>query len=119
MAGNYTLPMYIEKKHFDKNFPENNNIVYTKENKCKVLENNCWKERDIGLLSSKLIKDNSQVLLLYCDKNEVKMEEYISDNELYDRIKNKLVIIYNKTDNDKYNQIIGSIKELVKNSQGA
>ena len=116
MAGINTLPMYIEKKHFDKNFPENNNIVYTKENKCKVLENNAWKERDIGLLSSKLIKDNSQVLLLYCDKNEVKLEENISDRELYDRIKNKLVIIYNKSDNEKYNHIISTIKELVKNS---
>lgn len=59
--------------------------------------------------------DNSQGLLLYCDKNEVKMEEYLSDNEIYDRIKNKLVIIYNKSDNEKYNNIISSIKELVKN----
>ena len=116
MAGMNTLPMYIEKKHFDKNFPENNNIVYTKENKCKVLEKNAWKERDIGLLSSKLIKDNSQVLLLYCDKNEVKIEENISDSEIYDRIKNKLAIIYNKSDNEKYNHIISIVKELVKNS---
>lgn len=107
--------MFIEKKHFDKNFPENNNIVYTKENKCKVLENDLWKERDIGLLSSKLIKDNSQVLLLYCDKNELKLEENISD-ELFERIKNKLVIIYNKSDIEKYNHIISTIKELVKNS---
>ena len=116
MAGNNTLPMYIQKKHFDKNFPENNNIVYTKENKCKVLENNCWKERDIRLLSSKLIKDNSQVLLLYCDNNEVKIEDDISDIELLERIKHKLVVIYNKSDNEKYNYIISAVKELFKNS---
>ena len=116
MAGMNTLPMYIEKKHFDKNFPENNNIVYTRENKCKVLENNRWRERDIGLLSSIMIKDNSQVLLLYCDHNEVKIEENIPDAELFDRIKNKLVIIYNKSDNEKYNHIISTIKEIVKNS---
>ena len=116
MAGMNTLPMYIEKKHFDKTFPENNNILYTKENKCKVLENNSWKEKDINLLSSKLIKDNSQVLLLYCDQNEIKITEDIMDDELFDRIKNKLVIIYNKTDYEKYNHVINTIKELVKSS---
>jgi len=116
LDGMNTLPMYIEKKHFDKNFPENNNIVYTKENKCKVLENNCWKEKDISLLSSKLIQDNSKVLLLYCDKNEIKITEEITDEDMFDRIKNKLVIIYNKSDNEKYNQVINVIKELVKNS---
>ena len=117
MSGINTLPMYIEKKHFDKNFPENNNIIYTKENKCKVLENNRWKEKDIGLLSSKLLKDNTQVLLLYCDENEIDLSEKIMDDELYERIKNKLIIIFNKTDNEKYNQIINIIKELVKNSK--
>ena len=116
MSGINTLPMYIEKKHFDKNFPENNNIVYTKENKCKVLEDNCWKEKDINLLSSKLIQDNSQILLLYCDQNEIKITEEIMDEELYARVKNKLFIIYNKSDNEKYNHIINIIKELVKNS---
>jgi len=116
MAGVNTIPMFIEMKHFDKNFPENNNIVYTKENKCKVLENNAWKEKDISLLSSKLIQDNSQVLLLYCDQNEIKITEEIMDDELYEKIKNKLVIIYNKSDNEKYSQIINLIKELVKNS---
>jgi len=35
---------------------------------------------------------------------------------MFDRIKNKLVIIYNKSDNEKYNQVINVIKELVKNS---
>ena len=117
MAGMNTLPLYIEKKHFDKSFPENNNIVYTKENKCKVLENNCWKEKDISLLSSKLIQDNSKILLLYCDKNEIKITEEITDEDMFDRIKNKLVIIYNKTDNEKYNQVINVIKEIVKNSK--
>ena len=117
LSGINTIPMFIEKKHFNKNFPENNNILYTKENKCKVLENDMWKEKDISILSSKLIKDNSQVLLLYCDQNEIKITEQMMDEDMYERIKNKLVIIYNKTDNEKYNEIIGLIKDLVKNSK--
>lgn len=117
MSGINTLPMYIEKKHFDKKFPENNNIVYTKENKCKVLEDNCWKEKDIGLLSSKLIQDNTQVLLLYCNKNEIKLSEEIMNDDLLESIKNKLIIIYNKSDNEKYNKIVNLLKDILKNSK--
>jgi hypothetical protein len=90
--------LYIKKKHFDKDFPENNNIKYTNDNKCQVLEDNCWQEKDIGLLSTNLMKDNTEVLLLYCDNH----------------IRNKLFIIYNKTDNEKYNTVLSKIKEVIK-----
>lgn len=116
-AGIHTIPKYIERKHFDKEFPENNNILYTKENKCKVLENNNWKEKDISVLSSKLIKENANVLLLYCDDNEIKLSEELKDDDVFNNIKNKLVLIYDKTDNTKYNYVLNSIKDLIKNAR--
>jgi len=115
-SGTNTLPLYIEKKHFDKRFPENNNIKYTLENKCKVFEDDSWKEKDIGLLSNKLIKDNTEVLLFYCDNNDMKVAEDIQDADKYDHVKNKLFIIYNKTDNHKYNDVLTKIKEMIKSS---
>jgi hypothetical protein len=111
-----TIPLYIEKKHFNKDFPENNNILFTNENKCKVLENNMWKERDIGILSSKLIHDNSEILLLYCKDNEIELSDYIQNDEPFDHVKDKLFIIYNKSDCKKYNEVLSKIKDLVKNS---
>jgi len=117
ISGMNTIPLYIEKKHFDKDFPENNNITFTNENKCKVLEDNLWKEKDIGLLSSKLIHDNSEVLLLYCDDNELKLSNVIQDEEKYKFIKDKLFIVYDKSDNKKYNSVLSKIKDLIKNSQ--
>jgi len=116
-SGINTIPLYIEKKHFDKDFPENNNIAFTNENKCKVMENNAWKEKDLGLLSSKLIHDNSEVLLLYCEDNEIELSNHIQNNEVLEHVKDKLVLIYNKADSDKYNQVLGKIKDLVKNSK--
>jgi len=116
-SGMNTIPLYIEKKHFDKEFPENNNITFTNENKCKVLENNLWKEKDIISLSSKLIHDNSEVLLLYCEDNELKLSNVIQDEEKYKFIKNKLFIVYDKSDNQKYNDVLKKIKDLVKNSK--
>lgn len=116
-AGIHTIPKYIERKHFDKEFPENNNILYTKENKCKVLEDNNWKEKDISVLSSKLIKENANVLLLYCDDHEIKLSEELKDDDVFNNIKNKLVVIYDKTDNTKYNYVLNSIKDLIKNAR--
>lgn len=116
-SGANTIPLYIEKKHFDKNFPENNNIKYTFENKCKVFEDNIWKEKDLGLLSSSLMRENSEILLLYCDENEIKLSNDINDSDKYEHIKNKLIVIYNKSDNEKYNQILKKVKELIKNSK--
>ena len=115
-CGINTVPLYIEKKHFDKNFPENKNIKYTEDNKCKVMEDNMWKEKDIGLLSTDLIKDNTEVLLMYCDNNEIKLLNEIKDTDKYDHIRNKLFIIYNKSDNQKYNEVLSKIKCLIKNS---
>ena len=115
-SGINTVPMYIKKKHFDKDFPENKNIKYTIDNKCQVLEENSWKEKDINLLSNNLMKDNTEVLLMYCDNNEIKLLNEIKDVEKYDHIRNKLFIIYNKTDNEKYNKVLTKIKELIKDS---
>ena len=116
-CGINTIPLYIEKKHFDKNFPENNNITFTNENKCKVLEDNSWKEKDISVLSSKLIHYNSEVLLLYCEDNEIELSNHLQNDEVFKHVKDKLIIIYNKADSNKYNEVLAKIKELVKNSK--
>ena len=115
-SGINTVPLYIEKKHFDKNFPENKNIKFTDDNKCKVMVDNLWEEKDLGLLSTNLIKDNSEVLLLYCDNNDIKLSDDINDTDKFDHIRNKLIVIYNKSDNQKYNQILAKIKDLIKRS---
>ena len=107
-SGDNTIPLYIQRKHFDEEFPENNNIKYTDDNKCKVFENNGWKEKDISLMSNKLIKDNTEILLFYCDNNDVNILNEISDVEKYDHVKNKLFIIYNKSDNHKYNDVLST-----------
>tara|TARA_B110000858_G_scaffold168250_1_gene196660 strand:+ start:700 stop:1017 length:318 start_codon:yes stop_codon:yes gene_type:complete len=102
-------------KHFNKDFPENNNIKFSLGNKCKVLENNVWNEKDLGLLSSKLIHDNSEVLLVYCEDNEIELSNIIKNEEVFDHIKDKLFIVYNKADSKKYKQVLSKIKDLVKN----
>jgi len=116
-SGMNTLPLYIKKKHFDKDFPENRNIKYTLENQCKVFEDNNWQNKDLGLLSSSLVHDNTEILLLYCDSKDKEVLNTIQDIDKYENVKNKLFILYNKTDSAKYNAIITKIKDLIKNCE--
>ena len=81
------------------------------------MEDNSWNEKDLGLLSSNLIQKNSEVLLMYCDDNQIKLLNEIKNTEKYQHIRNKLFIVYNKTDNEKYNIVLTKIKELIKNLQ--
>ena len=114
LSGNNTLPLYVENKHFNNIFPENNNIKYTNECKCLLKDDDIWKEKDLNILSNELIKDNSKILLLYCDNNKIDLENKIKNEEHIKHVKDKLIILYNKTDNDKYNNILTRIKELIK-----
>ena len=81
------------------------------------MENNLWKEKDIGLLSTNLIQDNTEVLLMYCDNNEIQLLNEIKDIEMYEHMRNKLFIVYNKSDNEKYNTVLAKIKQLIKSSK--
>jgi hypothetical protein len=116
LSGHNTIPLYIQDKHFNDEFPENNNIKYSKDCKCLLKEENEWKEKDLNHLSKKLIKDNSKVLLLYYNDNKIELQNEISNEEIIDNIKDKLFIIYNETDNQKYNNLLIQIKELIKSS---
>jgi hypothetical protein len=116
-SGKNTMPLYIEKKHFNKDFPENNNIIYDdKLKKCKIKENNKWKNINVSMASSKLINDNSLELLLYFDKNKELLNKQIKNNEIYDFIIEKLLYIKNKNDKDQYSNLFNIIKFLIEGS---
>ena len=112
-----SISLYIENKHFNKDFPENHNIKYdAKTKKCKVKENNRWKNMDISLVSSKLLSDNSDKLLAYCKDNKQELEERIKNDEALQFIMDRLLIIKFKKNKDCYNKVVATIKNLLEDS---
>jgi hypothetical protein len=112
-----SIPLYIEKKHFNKDFPENHNIMYDdKSKRCKIKENNKWKTINLSLMSIKLINDNSNSLLVYFNKNKEELNKKIHNEELYYFILNKLLLIKNKNDKEKYNTLYNLIKFIIENN---
>ena len=104
-----SLHLFIEKKYFNKNFPENHNIKKVDEKCYKVKEDGVWKSYHISLLSFKLVEDNLKCLLDYYNKNDLdKYEEFRED------LKQKLQeLIFIRT-SSKYKQIVKDVKYLLK-----
>jgi hypothetical protein len=50
-GGDNIVPKYIEFKHFNKDFPENHNIKYEKNNNCQIKMNGEWKITNLDNLS--------------------------------------------------------------------
>ena len=117
LISNNSIPLYIEQKHFNKDFPENHNIMYDdKSKRCKIKENDKWKTINLSLISTKLINDNSNSLLVYFNKNKDELNEKIKNEELYYYILNKLLLIKNKNDKEKYNTLYDLIKFIIENN---
>ena len=117
LTSTNSIPLYIEQKHFNKDFPENHNIMYDdKSKRCKIKENNKWKTINLSLMSTKLINDNSNSLLVYFNKNKEELNEKIHNEELYYFILNKLLLIKNKNDKEKYNTLYNLIKFIIENN---
>ena len=117
LTSSNSIPLYIEQKHFNKDFPENHNIMYDdKSKRCKIKENNKWKTINLSLMSTKLINDNSNSLLVYFNKNKEELNEKIHNEELYYFILNKLLLIKNKNDKEKYNTLYNLIKFIIENN---
>jgi hypothetical protein len=104
-----SLHLFIEKKYFNKNFPENHNIKKVDEKCYKVKEDGEWKSYHISLLSFKLVEDNVKCLLDYYNKNDLdKYEEFRED------LKQKLhELIFIRT-SSKFKQIVKDVKYLLK-----
>jgi len=76
---NEILPHYIELKYFNKDFPENHNIKFEKNNNCLIKKNDKWRITNIENLSINLIDKNSFEIRNYFYNNKNKLNNSISD----------------------------------------
>jgi len=64
-----TVLKYIEMKHFNNDFKENNNIRYHKYNICSIKENNKWTSITIDSLTDRLFEQSLKDLNKFCNIN--------------------------------------------------
>jgi len=117
-SGNFIIPKYIELKHFNKDFPENNNIKFEKNNECFIKRNNEWKYSDLDYLTNKLISTNSSEIFRYYNKEKIKIEDIIKDLDIIELIKKRLNYLDLSLDRIIFKEVKTEIKNLIKSSRG-
>jgi hypothetical protein len=117
LGFNTTIPKYIELKHFNKDFPENHNIKYEKNNDCYVKKNGEWKITNIDYLSKKLLNTNyNEINKFYYDKKE-KIEENIQNIEIIDIIYKRLNYLDLQVNKKMYKDIRYEIKDMIRTTK--
>lgn len=94
-----------------------NNIPGNKtkdDDNCNVFEFNVWQDKDRDFLQD---DEEYEIIMMYCDENdEIQLVYNVKETDNYDHIENKMFIVYNKTDNEKYNETLNTIMELIKST---
>ena len=117
LSGDSIIPRYIEFKHFNKDFPENNNIKYEKNNDCLIKKDGEWKITNINNLSTKLIDKNSSEINNYYLEQKNKIEEKIKNIELMEFINKRFNYLDLCIDKKLYKNIKDEIKEIIRSTK--
>lgn len=107
------IPNYIEAKHFNKDFPENNNIKY-KNKTCFTYIDNTWKITNIDLLSNELLVKNSNEINHKFNSDKNKIDNEYKNDDLLEQIQahfNYLDLFINPK---LYKVIKTKIKDLIR-----
>jgi hypothetical protein len=115
-SGSNTIPYYLKRKYFNRSFPENNNIKFTKSNECMILEDGKWVHKNLDVLTSELIDKAIKELLSYYDKNKEQISSKINNEEVFENIKSKLFVVHNGLNKKVYRDIFNKVKDLIKNT---
>jgi len=116
---NNSIPSLIKEKHFNPNFPENNNIKANKKNntKCFIRKDNNWLLSTMSIICDKIIKENSYLLLGFSEQHKEELGHIILNEEIYDFINNKLKDLILKTDKDHYKTVKENVKDIINSSE--
>lgn len=115
-SGSNTIPFYLKRKYFDRSFPENNNIKFTKSNECMILVDGIWIHKHLDILTCELIDIAIKELISYYNKNKELISSRIDNEEVCENIKSKLFVVHNGLNKKLYKEIFSKVKDLIKNT---
>jgi len=112
--GSSIIPKYIQMKHYNKQFPENNNIKYDLRNGCLIKKNDKWQNIGIENISKKLINHNSGEINNFYNKNIDSIDKIFKDMQLLEYIVSKFNYLDLQLDKSYFNELKKEIKFIIK-----
>jgi hypothetical protein len=115
-SGSSVIPRYIEMKHFNKKFPENNNIKYDLRNGCLIRKNNEWRNIALESISKKLINYNSCEISNLYNKNFDKIDNIFKDIQLLEDITKRFNYLDLQINKTLFNELKNEIKYIIRSN---
>ncbi len=115
-SGSSIIPKYIQMKHFNKKFPENNNIKYDIKNGCLIKNDDGWRSIGIDNISRRLIDHNSDEIGVFYDKNKDNINKIISDIQMLEYITSRFNYLDLHLDKKFFNDLKNEIKYIIKSN---
>jgi len=114
--SNTIIPNYIQFKHYNKQFPENNNIKYQDDNICLIKNDSNWNLISLDILSNKLLSHNANEIDAFYNKNKTLFENYYKDIVYLEYLNSKFKYLDLFIDKLNYKNLITEIKFMIKNN---
>ena len=113
----YDIPTFLTKEiHFNKQFPENNNIIHLNDKSSLIKKEDEYILKDLNLLVDELIMEKSLHMKDFAIKNKNNICSKLDMNLYEDIIEHLLNLILSKENLENYKIQIKKIKDMIKNN---
>ena len=112
----YDVPRLLTKEiHFNKDFPENNNIQYKNENNALIKKDDEFILKDLNILAEELVKEKTSQMQKFAEENKEDICLKIENQKYQDIVDLLLQFILLKEPQEHYKKQITKIKDMIKN----
>ena len=113
----YDIPRLLTKEiHFNKDFPENNNIIYENRDNALIKIDDEFIIKDLNLLAEELVNEKTTQIQKFAEDNKddicLKIDTYLYE-EIIEHLLNLILL---KEPSEHYKNQVINIREIIKNS---
>jgi hypothetical protein len=113
----YDIPRLLTKEmHFNKEFPENNNILYKNETNALIKVDDEFILKDLNSLADELVNEKTSQIQKFALENKEVICTNIETQKYQDMVELLLNFILLKEPQEHYKKQIKKIKDMIKNS---
>ena len=113
----YDIPRLLTKEiHFNKEFPENNNITYENRENALIKIDNEFILKDLNLLAEELVNEKTVQMQKFAEENKEDICLKLEHKKYYEMLELLLNFILLKEPQQHYKIQIKNIKDMIKNT---
>ena len=118
LTTGYDVPRLLTKEiHFNKDFPENNNIQYKNDNNALIKKDDEFILKDLNILAEELVKEKTSQMQKFAEENKEDICLKLENQKYQDIVDLLLQFLLLKEPHEYYKKQITKIKDMIKNKK--